>query len=97
MQRMPLCKQKRSCPVKKLVAYCIEGVQAKIQKTERKIEDYQTGKKTPKRIALAICLEGLRDRLHKLKEIRSSSFKTSGNRHHSSCYFWGKEILFMNG
>ena len=53
---------------KKLLPIRIESVQAKIQKTERKIEDYQTGKKTPKKVSLAICLEGLQARLHKLKE-----------------------------
>ena len=53
---------------KKLLPSRIEGVQAKIQKTERKIEDYQTGKKTPKKVALVLCLAGLQARLHKLKE-----------------------------
>ena len=60
---------------KKLLPIRIEGVQAKIQKTERKIEDYQTGKKTPKKVALAICLKGLQARLHKLKEKESVLLK----------------------
>jgi len=56
---------------KKLLPIRLEGVQGRIQKTERKIEDYQPGKKTPKKVSLAICLEGLHARLIKLKEKES--------------------------
>ncbi|WP_256235033.1 transposase [Bacillus sp. EB600] len=53
----------------------IEEVQAKIQKTVRKIEDYQTGKKKPKRVSLDICLAGLQARLDKLQEKESVLLK----------------------
>ena len=53
----------------------LEGVQAKIQKTERKIEDYQTGKKTPKKVSIETCLAGLHSRLTKLKEKESTLLK----------------------
>ena len=53
---------------KELVPIRLEGVQAKIQKTEQKIEDYQTERKTPKNVSLEICLEGLKARLAKLKK-----------------------------
>ena len=53
----------------------IEGVQAKIQKTVRKIEDYQTGKKRPKRAPIEICLAGLQARLDKLQEKESVLLK----------------------
>lgn len=53
---------------KKLLPTRIEGVQAKIEKTVRKIEDYQTGKKRPKKVSVEICLAGLQARLDKLQE-----------------------------
>ena len=53
---------------KELLPIRIEGVQAKIQKTERKLEDYESGKKKPKRVSLEVCLKGLNARLNKLKE-----------------------------
>ncbi|WP_066063472.1 IS200/IS605 family accessory protein TnpB-related protein [Neobacillus soli] len=49
----------------------IEGVQGKIQKTIQKIEDYQTGKKWPKKVPVEICLAGLKARLDKLLEKES--------------------------
>jgi hypothetical protein len=45
----------------------LEDVQAKIEKTEKKIDDYQHGRKTPKNIDLQTCLGELRQRLEKLK------------------------------
>jgi IS605 OrfB family transposase len=45
----------------------LEDVQAKIEKTEQKIDDYQHGRKTPKNIDLQTCLDGLYRRLEKLK------------------------------
>lgn len=53
---------------KELLPIRIEGVQAKIQKTERKLEGYESGKKKPKRVSLEVCLKGLNARLNKLKE-----------------------------
>jgi IS605 OrfB family transposase len=45
----------------------LEDVQSKIEKTERKIDDYQYGRKTPKKVDLLTCLGGLHQRLEKLK------------------------------
>ncbi|GEL75992.1 transposase [Tenuibacillus multivorans] len=45
----------------------IEDTEAKIQKTERKIHDYQTGRKTPKVVDLETCLKGLGKRAEKLQ------------------------------
>src|SRR5213080_2273680 len=44
---------------KELLPIHIEAVQSKIQKTLQKIEDYQTGQKTPKKVPLELCLKGL--------------------------------------
>jgi hypothetical protein len=45
----------------------LEDVQAKIEKTEKKIDDYQHGRKTPKKVDLPTCLDGLQRRLEKWK------------------------------
>lgn len=46
----------------------LEDTLAKIQKTEKKIDEYQTGKKKPKKVDLETCLKGLSERLAKLQE-----------------------------
>lgn len=50
-----------------LLSIRIEDIQAKLEKTERKIHDYQTGKKRPKKVDLATCLKGLCERREKLQ------------------------------
>ncbi|WP_338450686.1 transposase [Niallia oryzisoli] len=70
----------------------LESVQAKIQKTERKITDYQTGKKTPKKVTAETCLEGLDARLTKLKEKESTLLKHQ-QEGSTICYFWEKGKL----
>ncbi|MBA2872489.1 IS605 OrfB family transposase [Anoxybacillus calidus] len=52
---------------RELLPMRIEDVQAKIEKTEKKIDEYQHGRKTPKNVDLLTCLGGLRQRLEKLK------------------------------
>jgi hypothetical protein len=52
---------------RELLPMRLEDVQAKIEKIERKIDDYQCGRKTPKKVDLPICLGGLHQRLEKLK------------------------------
>lgn len=42
-------------------------MQAKIEKTEKKIDEYQHGRKTPKKVNLPTCLAGLQRQLEKLK------------------------------
>ena len=79
---------------KKLLPIRIEGVQTKIQKTERKIEDYQMGKKTPKKVSLAICLKGLEARLNKLKEKESVLLKHQETDTIPSVIFGGKKQFY---
>ena len=91
---MPLCRHKQSFPVRKsYYPFDLEGMQAKIQKTERKIEDYQTGKKTPKKVSLEICLKGLNARLTKLKEKESILLKHQADRQYSYSYIWREETV----
>jgi IS605 OrfB family transposase len=60
---------------KELLPIRIEGVQSKIQNTIQKIEDYQAGKKKPKKVSLEVCLKGLQARLNKLQEKESILLK----------------------
>jgi hypothetical protein len=83
-----LSSQKKVLPVR------IEGVQGKIQKTERKIEEYQKGKKTPKKVPLAICLEGLHARLIKLKEKESILLKHQETETIPTVIFGGKKHFY---
>ncbi|GAJ40743.1 IS200/IS605 family accessory protein TnpB-related protein [Saccharococcus caldoxylosilyticus] len=52
---------------RELLPMRLEDVQAKIEKTAKKIDEYQYGRKTPKNVDLPTCLGGLRQRLEKLK------------------------------
>ncbi|EZP77401.1 transposase [Parageobacillus genomosp. 1] len=52
---------------RELLPIRLEDVQAKIEKTEKKIDEYQHGRKTPKKVDLPTCLAGLHRRLEKLK------------------------------
>ena len=79
---------------KELVPIRLEGVQAKIQKTEQKIEDYQTKRKTPKNVSLEICLEGLNARLAKLKEKEAVLLKHQKEETIPSVIFGGKKNFY---
>ena len=46
----------------------LEETKAKLKNTRRKIEAYKTGKKTPQKIDLKICLDGLGLRVKKLEQ-----------------------------
>jgi IS605 OrfB family transposase len=72
----------------------IEGVQAKIQKTIQKIEDYKTGKKRPKKISLDICLAGLKARLDKLHEKKSVLMKHLEHGTIPTVIFGGKKNFY---
>ncbi|KYD06849.1 transposase [Saccharococcus caldoxylosilyticus] len=61
---------------RELLPMRLEDVQAKIEKTEKKIDEYQHGRKTPKKVDLPTCLDGLHRRLEKLK------FKEAELKHH---------------
>ncbi|QXJ37850.1 hypothetical protein BV455_01113 [Parageobacillus caldoxylosilyticus] len=52
---------------RELLPMRLEDVQVKIEKTEKKIDEYQHGRKTPKKVDLPTCLGGLHQRLEKLK------------------------------
>ena len=79
---------------KELLPIRLEGVQAKIQKTEQKIEDYQTKRKTPKKVSLEICLEGLKARLTKLKEKEAVLLKHQKEETIPSVIFGGKKNFY---
>jgi IS605 OrfB family transposase len=52
---------------RELLPMRLEDVQAKIEKTEKKIDEYEHGRKTLKNVDLQTCLGGLHQRLEKLK------------------------------
>jgi IS605 OrfB family transposase len=52
---------------RELLPMRLEDVQAKIKKTEKKIDEYQHGRKTTKNVDVKTCLNGLRQRVEKLK------------------------------
>ena len=79
---------------KELLPIRIEGVQAKIQKTVRKMEDYQTGKKRPKRVPIEICLAGLQARLDKLREKESVLLKHDKQGTLPTVIFGGKKNFY---
>ena len=79
---------------KELLPIRLEGVQAKIQKTEQKIDDYQTKRKTPKNVSLEICLEGLNARLAKLKEKEAVLLKHQKEETIPSVIFGGKKNFY---
>ena len=79
---------------KELVPIRLEGVQAKIQKTEQKIKDYQTKRKTPKHVSLEICLERLNARLAKLKEKEAVLLRHQKEETIPSVIFGGKKNFY---
>ena len=79
---------------KELVPIRLEGIQDKIQKTEQKIEDYQTKRKIPKRVSLEICLEGLKVRLAKLKEKEAVLLKHQKEETIPPVIFGGKKNFY---
>jgi IS605 OrfB family transposase len=52
---------------RELLPIRLEDVRAKIEKTEKKIDEYRHGRKTPKKVDLPTCLDGLHRRLEKWK------------------------------
>jgi IS605 OrfB family transposase len=52
---------------RELLPMRLEDVQAKIEKTAKKMDEYQHGRKIPKNVGLQTCLGGLHQRLEKLK------------------------------
>jgi predicted transposase len=60
---------------KVLLPLRIDEIQGKIKKTTKKLEDYQSGKKRPKKVSLEVCLKGLNARLEKLQQNESNLLK----------------------
>ncbi|MFP5106795.1 IS200/IS605 family accessory protein TnpB-related protein [Neobacillus sp. C211] len=79
---------------KELLPLKIEGVQGKIKKTCKKIEDYQTGKKRPKKVPLEICLKGLSARLEKLQIKESILLKHKDDQTIPTVIFGGKRNFY---
>ncbi|MGF6954117.1 IS605 OrfB family transposase [Neobacillus sp. B4I6] len=79
---------------KELLPLRIEGVQGKIKKTCKKIEDYQTGKKRPKKVPLEICLKGLSARLEKLQVKESILLNHQEDRTIPPVVFGGKKNFY---
>ena len=80
---------------KELLPIHIEAVQSKIQKTLQKIEDYQTGKKTPKKVPLELCLKGLNNRLEKLREKEAVLLKHQDEKTIPKVIFGGKKNFYL--
>ena len=79
---------------KELLPIRLEGVQAKIQKTEQKVDDYQIKRKAPKKVSLEICLEGLNARLTKLKEKEAVLLKHQKEETIPPVIFGGKKKFY---
>ncbi|MFK4997892.1 transposase [Bacillus sp. N9] len=80
---------------KELLPLRLEETQIKIQKTERKIDDYQTGKKTPKKVSTEVCLQGLDARLDGLQK-KKQIFSHQENGTIPKVIFGGKKLLLSN-
>lgn len=80
---------------KELLPIRIEGVKGKIQKTTQKIEDYQTGKKKPKKVPLQLCLEGLHARLVKRQEKETVLLKHQEDQTIPTIIFGGKKQFYQ--
>jgi len=79
---------------KELLPTHLEDVQAKIGKTERKLELYKTGKRKPKRTDLEACLKGLNARLEKLREKETKLARCVENDTIPPVIFGGKKNFF---
>lgn len=53
-----------------LLPMYVADLSVKIQKTEKKLAEYQQGKRTPKKTSLPIVIEGLKKRILKLRALR---------------------------
>ncbi|MCV5433601.1 hypothetical protein OFN37_31265, partial [Escherichia coli] len=53
---------------KELLPVYLENNQKKLEKTLQKKDDYESGRKNPKKVSLEICLIGLRKRQQKLEQ-----------------------------
>ncbi|KYD06836.1 IS200/IS605 family accessory protein TnpB-related protein [Saccharococcus caldoxylosilyticus] len=72
----------------------LEDVRVKIEKTEKKIDEYQHGRKTPKKVDLPTCLGGLHQRLEKLKAKEAELKRHLGQRTIPRVIFGGKQNFY---
>ncbi|UMZ74158.1 IS200/IS605 family accessory protein TnpB-related protein [Natranaerofaba carboxydovora] len=76
---------------KELLALYLEETKAKLIKTRRKIETYKTGKKTPQKVDLKTCLEGLGFRVKKLEQKQTELQNHIDNHTIPPAIFGGKK------
>jgi IS605 OrfB family transposase len=79
---------------KKLLPLRIQEVQGKMNKTRMKLEDYQTGRKRPKKVPLETCLKGLSSRLEKIQDKESVLLKHQENQTIPTVIFGGKKNFY---
>jgi IS605 OrfB family transposase len=79
---------------RELLPMRLEDVRAKIEKTEKKIDEYQHGRKTPKKVDLPTCLDGLHRRLEKLKSKEAELRRHLDQRTIPRVIFGGKENFY---
>jgi len=72
----------------------LEETRSKIKKTTRKIEDYKTGKKVPKKVDLNTCLKGLNSRLEKLQKKKYELQEHINNNTVPPAIFGGKKNFY---
>ncbi|UMZ74338.1 hypothetical protein [Natranaerofaba carboxydovora] len=76
---------------KELLVLYLEETKAKLIKTRRKIETYKTGKKTPRKVDLKTCLEGLEFRVKKLEQKQTELENHIDNHTIPPAIFGGKK------
>lgn len=79
---------------KELIPTQLEDIQAKIAKTERKFELYQSGKRKPKRTDIETCLTGLGSRLQKLRDREMKLVQCIENNTIPPVIFGGRKNFF---
>jgi IS605 OrfB family transposase len=80
---------------RELLPMRLEDVQAKIEKTEKKIDEYQHGRKTPKNVDLQMCLDRLHRRLEKLKSKEDELQRHLDHGTVPSVIFGGKQNFYQ--
>ncbi|RHW30807.1 IS200/IS605 family accessory protein TnpB-related protein [Oceanobacillus profundus] len=79
---------------KALLPLRIEEIQRKIAKTERKLEDYRAGKKTPNKVSLETCIKGLDSRLETLRKKENNLLLHQKNETIPKVIFGGRKNFF---
>ncbi|MBA2875840.1 transposase [Thermaerobacillus caldiproteolyticus] len=80
---------------RELLPMRLEDVQVKMEKAAKKMDEYQHGRKTPKNVDIKTCLNGLHQRLEKLKATEAELQDSFECRYHSKSDFWRKTKLLQ--